>query len=317
MNIHKNARLTPIRHEEMARSILAGEQTQAEAAGAYGVSAKAVAKWVRRFTEQGAAGMADRSCRPRQPRAATSPRVIAQVLALRQLRWTGRHIAMEVGISLATASRILRRNGSARLRDLQPRPPTRRYQKEHCGDLIHLDIKQLGRFQRPGHRVAGRGPGRTPPQAGWEYVHVCIDDATRLAYAELFPDQRHHSAVAHLRAAIAFFARFGMHVRQMMTDNGSCYRSRAFAAACRALGIRHIRTRPYTPRTNGKAERFIQTAMREWAYARVYENSSQRARDLPRWTHLYNWHRPHTALGSRLPISRLPIDRNNLLRLHN
>ncbi len=236
---------------------------------------------------------------------------------MRRERLTGAHIAAKTGVSPATVSRVLRRAGLSRLRDLEPAEPVRRYEREHPGDLIHLDIKRLGRFERTGHRITGDRTGQSNSRGiGWEYVHVCVDDASRLSFTEIHPDEKAASAIAHLKAAVAWYASMGVTVARVMTDNGSCYKSHAFKTVCAELGIRHIRTKPYTPKTNGKAERFIQTALREWAYARAYQTSDQRAADLPVWTHLYNWHRPHAALKSKPPISRLGLDRNNLLRFH-
>ena len=216
-------------------------------------------------------------------------------------------------------SRVLARAGLSRLKDLEPAEPVRRYEREHPGELIHLDIKKLGRIGSVGHRITGRYPGAVNRHLGigWEFVHVCIDDASRVAFVQVMPDQRKESAVAFLEAAIAYYASLGIKVQRVMTDNGSCYRSKAFRAACKRLGLRQIFTRPYTPKTNGKAERFIQTSLREWAYARAYNTSHERTAELPRWLHRYNWHRPHGSLQSKPPISRLGFDRDNLLRLHS
>jgi transposase InsO family protein len=192
-----------------------------------------------------------------------------------------------------------------------------RYEYARPGGLIHLDIKRLGRFERVGHRITGDRTGQSNSRGvGWEYVHVSIDDASRIAYTNIFPDEKAISATAFLSQAIAYYKTLGITVTRVMTDNGSCYRSRAFRALCRELGLKHIRTRPYTPKTNGKAERFIQTALREWAYARTYQTSQQRKQHLPAWTHMYNWHRPHRSLNSMPPISRLDLTEDNLLRLH-
>lgn len=262
--------------------------------------------------------MRDRTSRPHSLHNPTPDAVAGQIIELRRQRLTGAHIAARTGVSPATVSRVLRRAGLSRLRDLEPAEPVRGYERDHPGDLIHLDIKRLGRFERTGHRITGDRTGQSNSRGiGWEYVHVCIDDASRLSFTQIHPDEKAVSAVAHLRAAVAWYAAMGLTIARVMTDNGRCYKSRAFKAACDALGIRHIRTRPYTPKTNGKAERFIQTALREWAYARAYHTSDQRAADLPAWTHLYNWHRPHSALKSKPPISRLGLDRNNPLRVHS
>jgi transposase InsO family protein len=219
-------------------------------------------------------------------------------------------------------SRVLRRLGISRIKDLEPAEPVRRYQRDHPGELIHIDIKKLGRFRKVGHRITGDRARRTDlhgrsTHSGWEFVHVCIDDASRIAFSQILPDEKKESAVAFLSAALAYYAGLGVTVTRVMTDNGSCYRSRDFRAACKALGLKHIRTRPYTPRTNGKAERFIQTSLREWAYAQAYPTSDHRKAELPRWLHQYNWHRPHGSLQSQTPISRLGLDANNLLRLHS
>lgn len=316
MNIHKNARLT-LRGREDLVALIAGGASFAGAARAFHCSPKTAAKWWRRVSAEGRSGLFDRSSRPTRLRNPTPDPVCAEIVALRRQRLTGAHIARKTGVSPATVSRVLRREGMSRIRDLEPPEPERRYERGRPGELIHLDIKKLARFQKVGHRITGDGPGRNRSYgAGADYVHVCIDDQSRLAFTELHPDQSAASAVAHLRAAVAWYADLGVTVERVMTDNGGCYRSRRFKAACAALGIRHIRTKPYTPRTNGKAERFIQTALREWAYARAYQTSDQRAEDLPLWTHIYNWHRPHGALNSHPPITRLGADQNNLLRLH-
>ena len=200
---------------------------------------------------------------------------------------------------------------------LEPEP-VRRYERENPGELIHLDIKKLGRIGSVGHRITGRQTGVVNRHLGigWEFVHVCIDDASRIAFSRVMRDERKASAVAFLEAAVAYYATLGVKVERVMTDNGSCYLSRVFAQACSKLGLKHIRTKPYTPKTNGKAERFIQTSLREWAYARAYDSSDQRTAELARWLHSYNWHRPHSSIGSKPPISRLALDRNNLWRLH-
>lgn len=316
MNIHKNARLTPLRREEMALSVIEGRLSKAQAARTYGVSANIVARWVERFKAEGRAGMADRSSRPRGMPGMTDPAVADRIVALRRQRWTGSHIASEVGVSPATVSRVLRRAGLSRLTDIDPAEPVRRYEREHPGEMIHIDIKKLGRFDRVGHRITGDPQQGKSRGAGWEFVHVAIDDASRIAFSQILPDERKQSAVAFLVAAVAYYASLGVAVTRVMTDNGSCYRAKAFAKACCRLGLKHVRTKPYTPRTNGKAERFIQTALREWAYAAAYPNSDQRAAELPIWLHRYNWHRPHRSLKSKTPISRLGLAMDNLLRLH-
>jgi transposase InsO family protein len=317
MDTHKNAPLTPKGREAMVRSVIEGGLTQAAAALQFNVSAKTVAKWVKRFRAEGIDGLRDRSSRPHSLPGQTLPATCAAVEALRRQRYTGKQIAAELGISSATVSRILRRLGLNRIRDLEPAEPIRRYEREHPGELIHIDIKKLGKFNRIGHRITGDRTGQSNTRGvGWEFVHVCIDDASRVAFSRVMKDEKKGSAVAFLKAAIAYYASLRVTVQRVMTDNGSCYRSRAFAKACKKLRLKHIRTKPYTPKTNGKAERFIQTSLREWAYACAYNTSNERAAELPRWLHRYNWHRPHGSLESKPPISRLGLAGNNLLRLH-
>ena len=316
MDIHKNARLTPHGRERLVRMVLGGQTPQA-AARACGVCVRTARKWVARFKTEGLAGLQGRSSRPHKLHRPTPDDVVARIIALRRQRWTGKHIARQAGVSPATVSRVLKRAGLSRLRDLEPAEPVRRYERAHPGELIHLDIKKLGRFERTGHRITGDRTGQSNARGvGWEYVHVCVDDASRIAFTDIHPDEKAVSAVRFLKACIVYYKRLGVTVTRVMTDNGSCYKSRAFAKACKALKLRHIRTRPYTPKTNGKAERFIQTALREWAYARAYQTSRQRAQDLPTWTHMYNWHRPHGGIKDQTPISRLGLNRDNLLRHH-
>ncbi|MDP2780372.1 IS481 family transposase [Devosia sp.] len=317
MNIHKNARLTPLGREHLVRAVLGGQAPQA-AAQAAGVCSRTVHKWVARYKAEGACGLADRSSRPHQLYRPTPDAIRVQVGELRRQRWTGKRIALHLGLSAATVSRILQRMGLNRIRDLEPAEPPRRYEYDKPGGLIHIDIKKLGRFERVGHRITGKLSGNASSRgSGWEYVHVCIDDASRIAFSQIYPDQTKDSAVAFLNAAIGYYQGLGITVTRVMTDNGSCYRSGDFRDACIAQDLKHQRTRPYTPRTNGKAERFIQTALREWAYAIAYPTSDERAQHLPRWLHAYNWHRPHGSLKHKTPISRLALAENNLLRLHS
>lgn len=321
MNVHKNARLTPIGRERLVRQVLSGH-TPESAARLAGVCPRTARKWLARFNAEGAAGLQDRSSRPRRSRKPTPLDICARIIALRRERWTGKHIARETGVSAATVSRVLKRAGLSRMKDLEPAEPVRRYERAAPGELIHLDIKKLGRFERVGHRITGDRRGQSSPRGrkiggyGWEYVHVCIDDASRVSFNQIHPDEKAVSAVAHLKAAVAWYKSLGVAVARVMTDNGSCYKSRAFAKACKRLRLKHVRTKPYTPKTNGKAERFIQTALREWAYARAYQTSKQRADELPLWTHMYNWHRPHGGIKDQTPISRLGLNRDNLLRFH-
>jgi transposase InsO family protein len=260
----------------------------------------------------------DRSSRPKRLYRPTPAEVVTQIECLRRQRLTGKQIAIDLGVSPATVSRVLRRLGLNRMRDLEPAEPVRRYEREHPGEMLHIDIKKLGRFDKIGHRITGDRTGQSNGRGvGWEFVHVCIDDASRIAFSQILPDEKAVSAVAFLRATIAYYNGLGVTVSRVMTDNGSCYKSFAFRDACKGLGLKHVRTRPYTPRTNGKAERFIQTALREWAYARAYPTSDHRAEELPFWLHRYNWHRPHGGIKYHTPISRLGLSEDNLLRLHN
>lgn len=315
MNVHKNARLTP-RGREWIVELSASGLTAEAISQAVGVSPRTVRKWLERYEAEGLAGLRDRSSRPKRLRRPTPQPVIERIEALRRRRLTGKAIAAEVGVSPATMSRVLKRLGLNKLSALEPQP-VRRYEREHPGELIHIDIKKLGRFSRIGHRITGDRTGQSRTRGvGWEFVHVCIDDTSRVAFSQLKKDERKESAVAFLKAAVAYYASLGVRVLRVMTDNGSCYRSRAFAKACKRLDLKHIRTKPYTPKTNGKAERFIQTSLREWAYACAYNTSDERAAELPNWLHRYNWHRPHGSIGSKPPISRLGLSENNVLRLH-
>src|SRR5215469_11600482 len=322
MDTHKNARLTPKGREEMVRAVVDYGLSKAAAARQFNTTAKTVAKWVERFRALGVEGLRDRSSRPLSSNSQTPLATCAVIEALRRQRYTGRQIALETKVSPATVSRIVRRLDLNRLAALEPAEPVRRYERERPGELIHIDIKKLGKFNRIGHRITGdrtrQSKLRSRSQGpGWEYVHVCIDDASRIAFSQVMKDEKKGSAVAFLKVAVAYYASLGVTVERVMTDNGSCYKSFAFQKACKRLGLKHIRTKPYTPKTNGKAERFIQTSLREWAYAQAYSTSDQRAAELPKWLHRYNWHRPHGSIGSKPPISRLGLDGNNLLRLHN
>jgi transposase InsO family protein len=301
----------------MVRAVVEGGLSQAAAAQRFNTTPKTVGKWVKRFRAEGVDGLRDRSSRPHSSPGQTPRAICAVVETLRRQRYTGQQIAGELGISAATVSRVLRRLGLNRLSALEPAEPVRRYERDHPGELIHIDIKKLGRFEQVGHRITGDRTAQSSGRGvGWEYVHVCIDDASRVAFSEIRKDERKASAIAFLKAAVAYYTQLGVRVQRVMTDNGSCYRSRAFARACKRLGLKHLRTKPYTPKTNGKAERFIQTALREWAYAKAYQHSDDRRADLPAWLHRYNWHRPHAGIGAKPPISRLGLTRNNLLRFH-
>jgi transposase len=319
MDTHKNARLTPKGREDMVRAVVDGGLNCAAAARKFNTTPKTVAKWVKRFRAEGVDGLRDRSSRPLSSDSQTAQATCDAIEVLRRQRHTGKQIALEVGVSPATVCRVLKRRGLNKLSALEPAEPIRRYERENPGELIHLDIKKLGRIGSVGHRIAGRRTGVVNRHIGigWEFVHVCIDDASRVAFVQVMADQRKESAVAFLEAAVAYYAKLGVRIERVMTDNGSCYRSKTFRAACARLGLRQIFTRPYTPKTNGKAERFIQTTLREWAYARAYQNSDQRSAELIHWLHRYNWHRPHASLKAKPPISRLGLTEDSVLRLHS
>jgi len=317
MDTHKNARLTPKGREEMVRAVVDGGLTKAAAGRQFNTSARTVAKWVKRFRTQGIAGLRDRSSKPHSSPSQIPLATADAVERLRRERRTQAHIAGELAISPASVSRILRRRGLNLLSALEPQDPRPRYERDKPGELIHFDIKKLGRFSRIGHRITGDRRGQSSTRGvGWEFAHVAIDDHSRIATAAILSTERKRSAIFFLRSAVAYYRSLGVNVERVMTDNGSCYRARAFAQACKKLGIKHIRTKPYTPQTNGKAERFIQTALREWAYAIAYQHSNQRRDALPIWLHRYNWHRPHGSLENQPPISRLGLTGNNLLTLH-
>jgi len=316
MDYHHHARLTIHRREELARSVLEGRLGLNSAAAEFKLSRQSAAKWVARYRQQGRAGLHDRSSRPHCSPRRTGPELAARVEALRRQRWTGVRIAQATGLSRSTISRLLTRLRLSKMRQLDPVVPIVRYEHPAPGDLLHLDIKKLARIHKPGHRLTGN-PRDETRHAGWEFLYVAIDDHSRIAYTALLPDEKAVSASAFLRQAIAFFARLGITIRRVLTDNGPCFCSQLFLAVCHQFHITPKRTRFYTPRTNGKAERFIQTAIREWAYARLYQNSAERLRHLAPWIHQYNWHRPHTSLNLKPPISRSRLDVNNLLTHHS
>jgi transposase InsO family protein len=315
MDYHHHARLTIYRREELAKNVLQGWLSLKEAAAEFKLSRQSAAKWVRRFRVEGRSGLCDRSSRPRRSPRRTPPERSAQVERLRRERWTGVQIAQATGLSRATVSRILTRLKLNKVRMLDPAVPVVRYEHPAPGDLLHIDIKKLARIHKPGHRLTGNPQDETRG-AGWEFLYVAIDDHSRIAFTALLPDEKATSSSAFLRQAVAYFAPLGIRVRRVMTDNGPCFCSILFAQSCRDLALKHIRTRIYTPRTNGKAERFLQTAIREWAYARLYQNSAERLRHLAPWIHQYNWHRPHTALNQKPPITRSGLEVNNLLTHH-
>ncbi|ETH82063.1 transposase, IS481 family [Bordetella pertussis STO1-CHOC-0017] len=327
MNTHKHARLTFLRRLEMVQQLIAHQVCVPEAARAYGVTAPTVRKWLGRFLAQGQAGLADASSRPTVSPRAIAPAKALAIVELRRKRLTQARIAQALGVSASTVSRVLARAGLSHLADLEPAEPVVRYEHQAPGDLLHIDIKKLGRIQRPGHRVTGNRRD-TVEGAGWDFVFVAIDDHARVAFTDIHPDERFPSAVQFLKDAVAYYQRLGVTIQRLLTDNGSAFRSRAFAALCHELGIKHRFTRPYRPQTNGKAERFIQSALREWAYAHTYQNSQHRADAMKSWLHHYNWHRPHQGIGGapgqqrrdqrfqhlaqRLGAFRLPMERRLL-----
>jgi len=318
MKLHANAPLGPKGRAVMVNRVLEEGLSLTEAAEAAGVSERTAGKWVRRYRAEGEDGLVDRSSAPRRVPGRTPEERVEAIASLRRLRMTGPEIAELLEMATSTVSAVLKRVGLGKLSRLEPPEPVRRYERRRPGELIHIDVKKLGRIgaQGPGHRVLGKSGARRGAtltdaagvrrgQTGWERVHVCVDDCTRLAYVEVLPDERAETAIAFLERACAYYRSHGVTVERLMTDNGSAYRSAAHAIACRALGIRHIRTRPYRPQTNGKAERFIRTMLREWAYAAVYGSSPERAAALSGWLERYNFRRRHGALGHRPPIERL------------
>lgn len=302
MVIHKNARLTLRSREDLVQQ-LAGGLTLKLAAASFRVTPKTASKWMRRYRQEGPPGLQDRPSRPKCSPRRTSEDRVQQVIAQRRQLQPGYRIAQSLGLSAATVSRILRRVRLSRWRDLHPQPPVVRYEHPFPGDLLHLDIKGMTRFQQVSIRGDGRLRGR-PEFAGWEALHVAVDDHSRLAFSQMLPNQQASTTIAFLKDALIFFAQHGVRIRGLLTDNGSCYRSHQFRRYCIRLDIRHRFTRPYTPRTNGKAERFIQTALREWAYARFWSNSQERDAHLQTWLKHYNFTRPHGSLGYAPPISR-------------
>ena len=262
-------------------------------------------KWLRRYADEGRGGLRDRSCCARTRAHALPGEWCDLVIYLRSFKQPARLIASQLGLAPSTVSAVLARNGLGPQAALEPPRPPCRYERRHPGELLHLDIKKLARFYRPGHRVTG-SRARQSDGAGWEFVHIAIDDYSRLAYAEILTDERGPTCAAFLRRACAWFGRQGIRIRALLTDNGTGYRSHRFREACERLALRHHRTRPYTPRTNGKAERFIQSMLREWAYGRLYRSSAARGRDLPRWLRFYNDERPHASLSYLPPASRAP-----------
>ena len=316
--MHANATLTPLVRAKMVRQLTSEHRSLRATAAVFAVSEKTVRRWLQRARESGfPAHLPDRSSRPRRQPRKTSSQLEAQILALRRERRSYAQIMLVLPVSKATLSRVLRRHHLNRLSSLEPpKPPAQRYEREHPGELLHLDIKKLGRFEQPGVRATGDRTRRNPG-AGVESLHVAIDDHSRLAFACLLPDEKTPSVLAALRQATGFYAEHGIKIQRVLTDRGCTYRSRLFASTCRELGLKHSFTKPYRPQTNGKAERFIQTITREWAYARSYDSSDHRATFLPHYLHDYNFHRPHSALNSLPPSSRLPRTADNLSRINS
>jgi transposase InsO family protein len=304
MNIHSSARTSPAGRGLLVRRITEEGWSVADAAAAAGVSPRTAYKWLARFKEGGQDALRDRSSRPKRSPTAVPRDWQDLVLQLRRARMTAAAISAQIKIPKATVARILKRHGLERLKYLEPPPPVQRYEKTYPGELVHVDIKKLGRIGRVGHRIHGDRTTRVRG-IGWEFVHVCIDDYTRLAYVEVLEDEKSVTAAAFLRRALAWFAEHGVKVHRVMTDNGSCFVSKLYAATLARLRLKHSRTRPYTPRTNGKAERFIQTILREWAYARPFTSSARRRAVLPAWVRRYNERRPHGGIGGAPPITRL------------
>jgi transposase InsO family protein len=317
MKLHGNARLTPRGRQRLVDQVIGQRMTLRAAAAAAGVSTRTAAKWVARYRREGAAGLVDRpSIAHRIPQRTSEDRVAA-IAALRRIRMTGPEIAEVLEMPSSTVSAVLQRIGLGKPTSLEPAEPSNRYQRERPGELVHIDVKKLGRIERIGHRITGshadqrarRRNGRK--QTGWEYVHVCVDDATRLAYVEVLTDEKGRTAAGFLQRAVAFYASYGIRVQAVMTDNGPSYLSIMHALACRTLGLRHLRTQPYRPRTNGKAERFIRTLLGGWAYGAIYGTSTERTAALAGWLEHYNRHRPHGSLNRQPPLKRLQQLRNN------
>jgi len=315
MNIHKNARLTLKRRIELVRSVVDRNLSMNVAAIEAGVSTHTARKWLSRYLAQGETGLRDRSSRPvRSPRAIQPEKALA-IVELRRRYLTQARIAAALGVSKSTVGRVLARAGLSRLSDLVPPEPVVRYEHERPGDLLHIDTKRLGRIHRPGKRIPG-SPYRSVG-AGWETLFIAVDDHSRVGFTDLYPDETKGHAAQFLENAVAYYKSLGVTVRRVLTDNAKSFHSYMFEETCSRLGIKHKFTRAYRPQTNGKAERFIQSALREWAYAFAYKNSGERADLLDRWIHHYNWHRPHQGINGVSPISRLPGSRNNLLTLHS
>ena len=315
MNSHKHAGLTARGRALLVQRVLQQGWTVVDASCAAGVSKRTGYKWLARFKAEGPQGLVDRSSKPQRCPHQISIDVRQQCEQLRRQGLPLWRVARESGCSLATVSRHMKRLGLSRLAALQPAVPVVRYERDAPGELLHIDTKRLGRIKGVGHRITGERQHRNRG-IGWDAVHLAIDDHSRVSFAQVLPDEAGLCCTQFLRDAVSHYAAMGVHIERVMTDNGSGYVSKAFRQACAELGLRHIRTRPYTPKTNGKVERFVQTSLREWAYARAYESSEQRQAALQPFIHRYNWHRPHSALSHQPPMSRIPA-MNNLLKLNS
>ena len=316
MNVHKNARLTPFGRERVVKQVLERVLTPAAASAAAGVSVRSIYKWVARYKSEGSAGLGDRASRPKRLRCALNAGQRALIEQLRRERRPYREIARRARAPLSTVARYAQRIGLNRLEVLDPKAPIQRYEHDSPGELVHLDTKRLVRFRAPGHRVTA---DRTQQSrgAGWQFLHIAIDDHARVAYGELYNNERGRSTARFLARLVGYYRQLGIKIARVLTDNGKGYQSHHFRRACQRLGIKHSFTRPYRPQTNGKAERFIQTALREWAYVRTYAHDHERAKAWLPWLHRYNWHRPHASLNYQPPIRRLGLSVNNLSALHS
>ena len=316
MNTHKHARLTYLRRLEMVQDIIERGFTASEAAAKHGVSAVTARKWHGRYLAGGATALADKSSRPALSPRSIDPSIALTIVELRRRLFLQARIASYTGVSRSTVSRVLQRAGMSKLTDLSPKEDIQRYERDMPGELLHIDIKRLGRFDKVGHRITGDRTQRAR-DIGWDHVFVAVDDHSRVAFTQVYPEETKQSATSFLRAAVNFFEGLHVPIQRVITDNGKCFHSALFGAACLELGIAQKFTRTYRPQTNGKAERFIQSALREWAYGQVYANSEQRCAALPLWTHFYNWHRQHHGIDLKPPMSRLSISRKNVLTLHS
>ncbi len=329
MQVHANAPLGPKGRETMVLRVLEQGWSRSEAAMAAGVSERTCSKWIKRYLAEGDGGLLDRSSAPKSIPHRTPDELVEVLVLLRGLRMTGAEIAFCLGMAVSTVSAVLLRVGLGKRSRLQPPEPPNRYERRHAGELLHVDVKKLGRIAegRAGHRVHGNrrlqlsprkrdAAGRDRKLVGWEFVHVCVDDATRLAYVEVLADEKATTAVGFLHRAVAFYAGHGITVTAVMSDNGACYRSTIHAFACRVMGLRHLRTRPYRPRTNGKAERFTRTLLAGWAYGAIYGSSAERTAALDGWLWTYNHRRPHGSLSHKPPAARLR-ELNNVPRSYS